>query len=45
VRCARAGGALHNVLPGRAVMGDGADEEEAHNRCRHGRERRQVEGG
>jgi hypothetical protein len=27
------------------VMGDCADEEEAHNRCRRGRDRRQVEGG
>lgn len=33
------------MLLGRAVMGDGADEEEAHNRCRHGRDSRQVEGG
>jgi cyclophilin family peptidyl-prolyl cis-trans isomerase len=24
---------LHDVLPGRTVMGDGADEEQAHNRC------------
>jgi hypothetical protein len=26
-------------------MGDGADEEEAHNRFHRGRDRRQVEGG
>jgi hypothetical protein len=26
-------------------MGDGADKEEAHNRCRHSHDRRQVEGG
>jgi hypothetical protein len=46
-----AGGTLHDVLPGRAVMGDGDDEDSSVvatvtcRTCFHGRDRRQVEGG
>jgi hypothetical protein len=46
-----AGGTLHDVLPGRAVMGDGADEDSSVvatvtcRTCFRGRDRRQVEGG